>query len=200
MLPLTEAQQKLLLRLAREALEASVVTQRLPEIAPFADARFECCGAFVSLHKFEHLRGCIGHIEALKPLDETVRECAFSAALSDPRFEPVMPEELRDLRIEISVLSPFYEISPEHLQVSQHGLLISRGLHRGLLLPQVAVHWKWDRERFLKETCRKAGLDEDAWRHGAKIEAFTAQVFAEPAEPAHTSPRGYVQGHNSRWG
>jgi len=188
MLPLTEAQQKSLLRLARGAVESGVRNQRLEELATPSDVPDECCGVFVTLHHGERLRGCIGHIEALDPLVQTVRECAVAAALRDPRFRPVTPDELADLRIEISVLSPFFDISPEQIEVGVHGLFISRGAQRGLLLPQVAVHWKWDRERFLNETCRKAGLDEDAWRHGAKIQAFTAQVFAEPTHPAHTSP------------
>jgi AmmeMemoRadiSam system protein A len=188
MSPLTDAQQRILLRLAREAVEASARNHRLSEVVPPHDVPTDCCGAFVSLHKGENLRGCIGHIEALKPLAQTVRECASSAAMLDPRFDAVTPDELADLRIEISILSPFFEISPNQVEVGVHGLLISRGAQRGLLLPQVAVHWKWDRERFLKETCRKAGLEEDAWSHGARIQAFTAQVFAEPAHPAHTSP------------
>ncbi len=188
MSPLTEAQQQSLLRLARAAAEVGVRNLRLDDLVLPSDVPTECCSAFVSLHKADRLRGCIGHIEALKSLALTVRECAFAAALCDPRFDPVTPDELTELRIEISVLSPFIEIAPEQVEVGVHGLFISRGAQRGLLLPQVAVHWKWDRGRFLNETCRKAGLDEDAWQHGAKIQAFTAQVFAEPAHPAHPSP------------
>jgi AmmeMemoRadiSam system protein A len=188
MLPLDESQQQILLHLAREAVEASARDLRLPEIAPPPDVSVECFGVFVSLHKGEHLRGCIGHLEALKPLAQTVRECAHSAAMFDPRFHPVTPDELGELRIEISVLSPFFDIAPEQVEVGVHGLLVSRGVQRGLLLPQVAVHWNWDRERFLNETCRKAGMHETAWRHGARIQAFTAQVFAEATHPAHSSP------------
>ena len=188
MLPLGEVQQKLLLRLAREAIEEGALTHRLAEIAVPLDAPVECCGAFVSLHRSVSLRGCIGHIEALKPLYQTVRDCAFGAALHDPRFSPVTPEEVPALHIEISVLSPFFEISPERLEVGEHGLFISRGSQCGLLLPQVAAHWKWDRERFLQETCRKAGLAEDAWQHGAKIQAFTAQVISEPTNRTRFSP------------
>lgn len=188
MLPLTEAQQKNLLRLARGALESGVRNQRHEEIVTPSDIPDECCGVFVTLRHGESLRGCIGHIEALNLLAQTVRECAFAAGLRDPRFHPVTPDELAELRIEISVLSPFFDVTPEQVEVGVHGLLISRGAQRGLLLPQVATHWKWDREQFLNETCRKAGLDEDAWRHGARIQAFTAQVFAEAAFPAHSSP------------
>lgn len=188
MLPLTEAEQQSLLKLARGAMELGVRGLRLEELVSPPDLPAECCGMFVTLHKGEHLRGCIGHIDALKPLAQTVRECAVASALYDPRFERVSPDELPGLRIEISVLSPFIEITPDQVEVGVHGLFISRGARRGLLLPQVAVQWNWDRERFLCETCRKAGLDGDAWKHGAKIQAFTAQIFAEPAVPVHSSP------------
>jgi len=90
------------------------------------------------------------------------------------------------LNLEISVLSPLSDIAPEEIEVGRHGLVISRGALRGLLLPQVAVEWKWDREQFLAETCHKAGLPPDAWRQGARIQAFTAQVLEEP-HPARSS-------------
>lgn len=187
MSPLTEADQELLLRLARQALEESVRRHRLPEIKEPQGVSRERCGAFVTLRRGKHLRGCIGYVEALKPLYQTVRECARAAALRDPRFDPVTSDELPDLRLEISVLSPLEEMAPDQVEVGRHGLYISRGAQRGLLLPQVAVEWKWDRERFLEETCLKAGLPADAWRRDAKIQAFTAEVFAEPADPACSS-------------
>lgn len=187
MLPLTEADQQRLLWLARQALDECVRHDRLAEMEETSAALGEKCGAFVSLHKGSRLRGCIGYVEAVKPLYQTVRECARAAALHDPRFDPVSSEELPLLRVEISILSPLFEISPEQIEVGKHGLLISRGVQRGLLLPQVAVEWKWDRERLLEETSTKAGLASDAWRHGAKIQGFTAQVFAEKSEPARSS-------------
>lgn len=188
MLPLAEADQQLLLRLARQALEERI-GRHLPSTAPWVpDALRENSGAFVTLHKAKRLRGCIGYIEALKPLDETVRECAVAAALRDPRFEPVTPDELYALRLEISVLSPPVEVSPHQVEVGRHGLVISRGAQRGVLLPQVAVEWMWDRERFLEEACLKARLPEDAWRGDAKIQAFAAQVFSEPSDLALSSP------------
>lgn len=187
MLPLSEADQQFLLRLARRALEESVRYDSLPEVeAPPAPLR-EKCGAFVTLHKMGRLRGCIGYIESLKPLYQTVCECAMAAALRDPRFDAVTPEELPVLHLEISVLSPLVEIAPDQVEVGRHGLLISRGGLRGVLLPQVPVEWKWNREQFLEETCLKAGLPPDAWRHGAKIQAFTAQVFGEPRTPGRPS-------------
>jgi uncharacterized protein len=179
MLPLTESQQHILLRLAREALAESVRTGSFSAIEPPADAPCEKCGAFVTLHGETRLRGCVGHIVSVKPLYQTVRECARSAALDDSRFDPVEPEELPRLHLEISVLSPLADIAPDQIEVGHHGLFVSRGGMRGLLLPQVAVEWKWDRERFLSETCRKAGLPEDEWRRGARIQAFTAQIFSE---------------------
>jgi AmmeMemoRadiSam system protein A len=179
MLPLAEPEQQLLLRLAYQALEESVRTGALPEIEKPAGAPEEKCGAFVTLHKQGNLRGCVGYIESPKPLYQTVRECARAAALHDTRFDPVEPEELPLLHLEISVLSPLEVIAPEKVEVGRHGLLVSLGYQRGLLLPQVATEWKWDAERFLRETCRKAGLPEDAWCRGARIQAFTAQVFAE---------------------
>jgi AmmeMemoRadiSam system protein A len=187
MLPLSEADQQFLLRLARRALEESVRHDSLPEVeAPPGPLR-EKCGAFVTLHKMGRLRGCIGYIESLKPLYQTVCECAMAAALRDPRFDAVTPEDLPFLHVEISVLSPLVEITPDQVEVGRHGLLISRGGQRGVLLPQVPVEWKWTREQFLEETCLKAGLPPDAWRHGAKIQAFTAQVFGEPPTPGRSS-------------
>ncbi len=190
MSPLTEAEQHVLLRLAREATEESVRTGTLSARPPSPEVPPERCGVFVTLHKHGHLRGCVGYIESAKPLDQTVRECARAAALTDPRFDPVEPEELPHLHLEISVLSPLEDIRPEQVEIGRHGLLISSGYQRGLLLPQVPIEWKWDRETFLRETCRKAGLDEDAWEHGARIQAFTAQVFAEPL-PASRNASGH---------
>ena len=183
---LSESDQQALLRMARSALEEGVRNQRLPKAEAPEGALTEKRGAFVTLHKSGRLRGCIGYVEAAKPLYQTVCECAMSAALRDPRFEPVKPEEIPYLHLEISVLSPMEEIRAEQVEVGRHGLLISHGFQRGLLLPQVATEFNWDREEFLSETCLKAGLPADAWRHGARIQAFTAQVFAE-AQPARGS-------------
>jgi len=188
MSPLTEPEQQILLKLARGALQESVRRHALPETEELPAALREPCGAFVSLHKGERLRGCIGYVEPLKPLFVTVRECAMAAALRDPRFEPVTAKELPSLRLEISVLSPLADVAPDEIEVGRHGLLVSRGALRGLLLPQVAVEWKWDRERFLEETCLKAGLPPDAWRHGARLQAFTAQVFEEQPQHAFSAP------------
>lgn len=186
MSPLTDTEQQLLLLLARRALVEGVQSGRLSEIEKPAGAPEEKCGAFVTLHKLGRLRGCVGYIESPKPLFQTVRECALAAALHDARFDPVEPQELSFIHLDISVLSPLEDIRLEQIVIGRHGLLVSRGFQHGLLLPQVAVEWKWDAETFLKETCRKAGLSEDEWRRGARIQGFTAQVFAESATIAST--------------
>jgi uncharacterized protein len=178
--PLSDRDKAQLLRLARQAVEQCTLGSRLPVEEPEEKSLGAGCGAFVTLRKAGLLRGCIGHIEASTSLCQTVRECAVAAASRDPRFEPVTPLELADLHIEISVLSALTDIRPEEVEVGRHGLLISRDFHHGLLLPQVATQWCWDREQFLEQTCIKAGLPPDAWRQGARLQAFTAEVFAEP--------------------
>ena len=187
MLQLTDAQKDRLLELARSALEEAVRFGNVSEAIESAEALQTPCGAFVTLTERGRLRGCIGHIEAVRPLYLTVRECARAAALDDPRFDPVEPAELPFLHIEISILSPLADLAPQQIEVGRHGLLISRGGRRGLLLPQVAEEWNWNREQFLQETCQKAGLPADAWQHGARIQAFTAQILKEPSLLAHSS-------------
>jgi AmmeMemoRadiSam system protein A len=189
MLPLTENEQQTLLQMAREALVGYLDFAEIPKIPEPAEALRQPCGTFVSLHQGKNLRGCVGVIAANKPLYITVRECAVWAALQDSRFPPVTKRELKGLNLEISVLSPLWAIAPEKIEVGKHGLLISREGMRGLLLPQVAVQWNWNREQFLEETCRKAGLPRDAWRQGARIQAFTAQVFGElhPSSSSHSA-------------
>jgi uncharacterized protein len=181
MLPLSDCDRTKLLSLARQAIEHCALGRRLPAAEETAPESLSAKrGAFVTLRKAGLLRGCIGHIEASTPLCQTVRECAVAAAMRDPRFEPVTPSEVADLHIEISVLSALIDVCPGEVEVGYHGLLISRDLHRGLLLPQVATQWHWTHEQFLEQTCIKAGLPPDAWRYGARIQAFTAEVFAEP--------------------
>ena len=189
MLPLTEAERQRLLELARQALEESVRHNRLPATEESEGALREPCGAFVTLRKSRQLRGCIGVVEALKPLYQTVQECALAAALHDPRFQRVEPDELPGLRIEVSVLSPLAEVTPDQVEVGRHGLLVSLGERRAVLLPQVAVEWKWDARRFLEETCLKAGLPKSAWQGGARIQAFTTQAFGEPLAVEYSPPR-----------
>lgn len=140
-------------------------------------------GAFVSLHRRRdgELRGCIGCFEGRGALAETVARMAVEAATRDPRFGPVRANELAGLTIEISVLSPMEDVAdPTDVQVGRHGVVVSRGERRGVLLPQVATDHGLTREEFLKHTCLKAGLDPDAWRKpGTRIQVFTAEVFSE---------------------
>jgi AmmeMemoRadiSam system protein A len=136
-------------------------------------------GVFTTLHLFGELRGCVGYVLPIAPLYAAVGETARAAAFEDTRFYAVTAEEAPALEIELSVLSPPQEISPETIEVGRHGLIISRAGYRGLLLPQVPVEHGWDRIAFLEQTCRKSGLPLDAWQKGATIEAFTAEVFGD---------------------
>ena len=135
-------------------------------------------GAFVTLKKRGDLRGCIGFIEPVASLSDTVIQTAIYAASEDPRFTPVTPQEVSDLEYEISVLTPPKKIdNPGRVQVGKHGLIIAMGKNRGVLLPQVPVENNWDRETFLCQACLKAGLPPDAWKKGAEISVFEAIVF-----------------------
>jgi AmmeMemoRadiSam system protein A len=176
------ADKKELLRIARKSIGAALAGKPSERTTESSIALMERCGAFVTLHLHGDLRGCIGYIEARFPLVETVGEAAAKAALEDPRFLPLTEEELKDVVIEISALSPLKMISNvEEIEVGKHGLVIEAGNTRGLLLPQVATEYGWSREQFLSQTCRKAGLASDAWkRKGITIYSFTSDVFAEP--------------------
>jgi uncharacterized protein len=125
------------------------------------------------------LRGCVGYVFPATSLFRAVAETARAAAFEDTRFLPVTREEVPELEVSLSVLSPLAAIQPECVQVGRHGLLVSQHGHRGLLLPQVPIEHGWDRLTFLEQTCRKAGLALDAWQHGAVLEAFTAEVFGD---------------------
>ena len=178
---LTAEDKSYLLRLARRTIGAEL-DAGIEELPPHKSAVLDMpCGAFVTLSKNGKLRGCIGYIEAVKPLGETIREMAASAAFKDWRFPPVGRSELDQIEIEISVLSPLRRVDdPKAIEVGRHGIVITRGPNRGLLLPQVAVDWDWDRETFLRQTCVKAGLPEDAWAmDGTVIEIFSADIFNE---------------------
>jgi len=173
-------EKQLLLELARRGLTVAVERGEslgsLPQEPEFGGS----IGAFVTLHKRARLRGCIGQIGPERSLVEVVAHCARAAALEDPRFEPVRAEELREIEIELSVLSPLEEIAPDRIEVGKHGLIVSAGQRRGVLLPQVAIECHWTAGRFLEETCIKAGLERNAWREPeTKIHGFTAEVFAE---------------------
>ncbi len=135
----------------------------------------------MTLHRHGSLRGCIGLVQAIKPLYRTVQEMAVSAAFEDPRFPPLHREELGDIEVEISVMSPLERVSTiEEIQVGVHGLIMKRGYHQGLLLPQVATEQGWERDTFLQHTCFKAGMSGDCWKDPAtEIYVFSAEVFSE---------------------
>jgi len=165
-----------LLALARETLTARVNRQPLPH-PPQGGALDLARGAFVSIHHHGALRGCLGRLQPSR-LAETVVHLAAAVSDSDSRFEPVTPEELPGIELEISVLTPEEEIaSVNDIEVGRHGLIVEQGYRRGLLLPQVAVERRWDRTTFLEHTCLKAGLPRDAWQHGARVLVFEAEVF-----------------------
>ncbi len=177
---LTPDDEMTCLRLARQALEHYFKTGgrlRSPvKAGPLKEKR----GAFVTLTVDGDLRGCIGYPLPVKPLDETIIEMAVAASSRDTRFDPLTPGELGRLRIDISVLGlPEPVRDPKDVEVGRHGIIVSKGYEKGLLLPQVPVEHGWDRETFLRHGCLKAGLGPDEWKQGAKIEVFTAQVFSE---------------------
>ncbi|MBM3313204.1 AmmeMemoRadiSam system protein A [candidate division WOR-3 bacterium] len=180
-LDLNEAEQKSLLQIARATLESHIRTGKSAEPQPLTARLGEKRGAFVTLHKHGDLRGCIGYVEAVKPLYQTVKEMAIAAATEDPRFPPVRVEELPAIDLEITVLSPLQPLaSPESVMVGKHGLVIRKGFHSGLLLPQVPVEQGWTREQFLAHTCLKAGLPPDSYKaKDAQLFCFTGQVFGE---------------------
>jgi AmmeMemoRadiSam system protein A len=167
-----------LLRLAHQSIEAALENRSIDLAAP-NEHLAELRGAFVTLHLNRRLRGCIGYVFPTQSLYRTVAEAARAAAFDDPRFDPVTASEATVLRIEISVLSRLQPITPEAVVVGKHGLVVSQGNRRGLLLPQVPVEWNWDRQTFLTQTCLKAGLAPDACLQDIELQSFTAEVFGE---------------------
>ncbi len=176
---LSKAEKALLHKIARESIVARLKGQSPPKHDIPSPTLKETRGAFVTLKKNGRLRGCIGHIVGRLPLADTVREMAQAAAFEDPRFPPVTASEFDDMEIEISAMTPLKEIDAmEEIQVGIHGLYITNGRRSGLLLPQVATEYGWNRQTFLEQTCRKAGLPKDAWKaSGTKIFTFSAEVF-----------------------
>lgn len=178
---LKDEEKQFLLKIARQTIEKSVQNKKSPKLKHDFPVLKEKRGGFVTLTKNGMLRGCIGYITAVLPLDETIVEMAQAAAFRDPRFPPVTKDEVSELEIEISVLTPIQEIENiEQIEVGTHGIIIERGGNSGLLLPQVATDYGWDRETFLEHTCQKAGLPPNAWKKdGTKIKIFSADVFHE---------------------
>ena len=169
-----------LLQLARGAIGQRLGVGEPPSIEETATLQ-QHCGVFVTLHKNEKLRGCIGYLTATKPLIQVVTDAAQASAFQDTRFEPLQREEWDRIEIEISVLSPLVPINNvEEIEVGKHGILMRQGYRSGLLLPQVATEYNWDLKTFLTNTCYKAGLLGNCWKDPAtEIEIFTALVFNE---------------------
>jgi AmmeMemoRadiSam system protein A len=174
----SQDERHLLLRLAHDSILTALEHREIP-LAPPSEHLAQPRGVFTSLHLRGGLRGCVGYVLPVIPVYRAVAETARAAAFEDTRFYPVTREEVVTLEIELSILTPPQTISPDAIEVGRHGLLISMAGHRGLLLPQVPVEHHWDRTTFLEQTCRKAGLPENAWQKGATIEAFTAEVFGD---------------------
>jgi AmmeMemoRadiSam system protein A len=177
---LTQEQHAALLAEARRAIRDRVRGAETAASSPEDPALRALGAAFVTITYEGGLRGCIGYVEPVKPLAEAVSHCAASAAVADPRFPPVTLDELPHLRVEVSVLSPLRLVAdPDEIQVGTHGLFISHAGRHGLLLPQVATEFGWDRETFLRQTCLKAGLPGEAWKGGAEIRIFTVDHFTD---------------------
>lgn len=176
---LTDAQKRALLDLAAEAVGARV--RREAPVSPGLEIEMPAAsGVFVTLKARGQLRGCLGTLEATRDLAREVARCAADSASADPRFPPVTDAEVSDLSIEVSVLGPLEPIDPvgaDAVTIGRHGLVAEQAGRRGLLLPQVATEWGWNVEQFLRQTCVKAGLPGDAWRHGARVFRFEAEVF-----------------------
>jgi len=178
-LGLEEDEKKQLHQIVRETIKSRLNEKPLPDFTVDSKTLKEPRGAFVSLHKEGMLRGCIGHIKADRPLDETIKDMSIAAAFEDPRFPPLSREEFDQVAIEISVLTPFKKISDiDEIEVGKHGLYMTKGFCSGILLPQVATEYGWDRITFLEHTCTKAGLPKNAWKEkDTDIYIFSADVF-----------------------
>lgn len=182
---LDAALRKSLLHRARAAIARAMGLRVTPVADPIPNPESRIpdklrAGAFVTLRIAGELRGCIGYPEPELPLVEVVERCAVSAAISDPRFPPLTATEWREVDIELSVLGPIEPVDGmRDVVIGRHGLIVEFGRRRGLLLPQVAIEWKWDAAEFAAQTCTKAGIPRDAWQKGAKLFKFEAEVFGE---------------------
>lgn len=178
---LTKKEKATLLEIVKKTIASKVNDKNIPKFTIESEILKEKRGAFVTIKKRDHLRGCIGYIKAVKPLWETVQEMAIAAAFHDPRFPALKADELAELSYEISVLSPLKRIKDiSEIEVGKHGLYIIRGYNSGLLLPQVAVEHNLNRESFLRETCCKAGLPPQAWQEKeTEIYIFSADYFGD---------------------
>jgi len=178
-LGLTEEEKRTLHQIAKTVIENKAKGKAVPDFKIESTTLKENRGAFVTIQKKGQLRGCIGYIEGHGPLYKTIEEMAEAAAFRDPRFSPVKEKELPELDIEISVLTPLKKITNvNEIEVGKHGIYIKKGWFSGLLLPQVATEYGWDRQTFLEHTCQKAGLPSNAWKEkDTEIYIFSADIF-----------------------
>ena len=179
---LTNPQRKQLLEIARQSIQSYLKTAQKPQLLEKDPALSGKCGAFVTLHQNSELRGCIGSLVSNQPLYQTISEMAVEAATGDPRFAALEPEELKNIQIEISVLSPLEKISdPAKIKLGLHGVLVRQGFRSGVFLPQVATETGWSKDEFLSNLCaHKAGLNPEAWKQkSCEVYIFTAEVFSE---------------------
>lgn len=178
---LSETEKRFLLQIARETIITFLTSGKKKKEKYFSENLKTPAGVFVTLHEKGDLRGCIGYVEGVKPLQDAVIDNAISAAFSDPRFMPVSADEVEQLDIEISVLTPLELVeNVENIEIGKDGLLMKQGYNQGLLLPQVAIEQNWDREAFLRHTCLKAGLPTNAWKDDETvIYKFSAIIFGE---------------------
>ena len=179
-------------KLARKAIESylknkETIKDRLNGV--FEEKR----GVFTTLTKYGELRGCIGYPYPVKRLDEAIIESAIAAATEDPRFPPVKLEEMNEIIVEVTVLTPPKKVDappperPKAIEIGRHGLIVKYKYFSGLLLPQVAVEYNMDEEEFLTQTCLKAGLSPDCWLFNeVELYTFEGQIFKEEV------PRGKV--------
>ena len=181
-LELSAQDRRQLLGIARASIEArlSGVTFTPAAVSALLAAP---SGVFVTLRNSQTLRGCIGFPFACDPLYRAVSDASVGAAFQDPRFPPVTPRELEELTISISVLSPLFTVTPDQIELGVHGLMVTLGPARGLMLPQVAVEHGWTVFEFLENTCAKAGLAREEWK-AAQVDAFTAQTFSDDGQQA----------------
>jgi AmmeMemoRadiSam system protein A len=174
----TPEERALLLRIAHESI-LSALERREISLTPPSQHLGEPRGAFTTIYFQKVLRGCVGYVIPVASVYRTVAETARTAAFEDTRFSPITIEEAPGVDVSLSILSPLRVITPEEVEIGVHGLVVSQSGRRGLLLPQVPVEHRWDRVTFIEQTCRKAGLPGDAWQKGARLEAFTAEVFGD---------------------
>ena len=177
---LTKKEQRELLKIARNTIASYVNSGTMPAVETASGGLNLESGCFVTIKQHGQLRGCIGNFVSDQPLYRLVQEMAVSAATRDPRFYPMKQQDLNAFELEISVLSPLELISSvDEIKVGRHGIYLVKSSSRGVLLPQVATEYGWDRDTFLKHTCLKAGLPENAWQNDCKIYIFSALVFGE---------------------